>query len=159
MQQTTTTTWIDNKIYLCKLWPKYKPTPEEGDLLNERWGSLKQDILRECIKQHRLERDSRPDLSAIHKAYCKITATAHTAGVASTEIEDTRAQVCVPPSASELADWDTWAAKILETVTDEEIEAVRETMTYVPTTSRVLAVAVEHVRLQGRRVPRRGVRG
>ncbi len=156
MQQPTT--WSDNKIYLCKLWPKYKPTPEEGNLLNERWGSLKQDILRECIKQHRFERDSRPDLSAIHKAYCKITATAHTAGVASTEIEDTRAQVCVPPSASELADWDTWAAKILETVTDEEIEAVRETMTYVPTTSRVLAVAVEHVRLQGGRLARRRAR-
>ena len=152
MKTTTSTTWIDNKIYLCKLWPKYKPTPEEGDLLNERWGSLKQDILRECIKQHRLERDSKPDLSAIHKAYCKITATAHTAGVASTEIEDTRAQTCIPPSASELAEWEAWAAKTLANVTDAEIEAVREMMTYIPTTARVLAVAVDYVRSQGRRV-------
>ena len=72
--------------------------------------------------------------------------------MASTEIEDTRAQTCIPPSASELAEWEAWAAKTLANVTDAEIEAVRDMMTYVPTTARVLAVAVDYVRSQGRRV-------
>lgn len=158
--QTDTPSWVQNKMLMCDLWPKWKPTPAEGALLNERWGSLKQDKLRECIKNNRMSRNQIPDLTAIHTEYCKVSGQEYTQIAGHSEADTTRrsASALQGPTSQELADWDTWAAKILETVTDEEIEAVRETMTYVPTTSRVLAVAVEHVRLQGGRLARRGAR-
>jgi hypothetical protein len=158
--QTDTPSWGQNKMLMCDLWPKWKPTPAEGALLNERWGSLKQDKLRECIKNNRMSRNQIPDLTAIHTEYCKVSGQEYTQIAGHSEVDTTRrsASALQGPTSQELADWDTWAAKILETVTDEEIEAVRETMTYVPTTSRVLAVAVEHVRLQGGRLARRGAR-
>ena len=52
-----TITWNDNKILMAKLWPKWKPSPEEASILNRTWGSLHQNKLRDCIEQHRLKRE------------------------------------------------------------------------------------------------------
>jgi hypothetical protein len=148
MQTTTSTTWIDNKIYLCKLWPKYKPTPEEGELLNERWGSLKQDILRECIKQHRLERNHVPDLTAIHKAYCKMTQQHGATNDGQVAVQRTQREFasCVPPTDRELQEWDEWAEVVLATATAQEIDRAKARLGVSVNTRRVLAVAVDYCR-------------
>lgn len=58
-----TITWNDNKILMGKLWPRWAPSPEEASILNRKWGSLHQDKLRDCIEQHKLVRNSKPDIS------------------------------------------------------------------------------------------------
>ena len=154
--QTDTPSWGQNKMLMCDLWPKWKPTPAEAGLLNERWGSLKQDKLRECIKNNRMSRNQIPDLTAIHTEYCKVTGQQYAQIAGHSEVDTTRqsASALQGPSSQEIAEWEAWAAKTLANVTDAEIEAVRDMMTYVPTTARVLAVAVDYVRSQGRRVAR-----
>jgi hypothetical protein len=142
-----TITWNDNKILMGKLWPRWQPSPEEASILNRKWGSLHQDKLRDCIEQHKLVRSSRPDIAAIHKAYCAITpAAAEIAG--RSEVETTRrdATALQGPSPADYADWDAWAKGVLSTATRQEIEAAQERLGISPDTHRVLAVAIEYCR-------------
>jgi hypothetical protein len=113
--------------------------------LNEKWGQLHQDKLHSCIRQHRLVRDSKPDISAIHKAYCALIPQNL---VGEREVEQTRndLQRCTPISPEEFAAWDVWAEAMLKNVTTEELEQVRDFIGHVPESRRILAVAVEHVR-------------
>jgi replication initiation and membrane attachment protein DnaB len=113
--------------------------------LNEKWGQLHQDKLQSCIRQHRLVRDSKPDISAIHKAYCALIPQNL---VGEREVEQTRndLQRCTPISPEEFAEWDVWAEAMLKNVSDAELEQVREFIGHVPESRRILAVAVEHVR-------------
>ena len=150
LARMTNITWMDNRKLMEEMWPKWKLEPVLSSLLNEKWGSLHQDKLQSCIRQHRLVRDFKPEIATIHKAYCALIPQNL---IGEREVEQTRddLQRCTPPSERELQEWDDWAAVILANVTDDEIEAVREQMTYVPTTNRVLAVAVEHVRLNAKR--------
>ena len=142
-----TITWIDNKKLMAELWPAWKPSQAEAGLMNRRWGELHQDKLRDCIEQHRLERDGKPDLSTIHKAYCKIKGDPITSMEGASDVSRTRRELsaCVPPSDQELAEWDAWANEVLATATPAEIDAVRQRMP-VGETRRVLAIAVDYCR-------------
>ena len=141
-----TITWNDNKILMGKLWPRWQPSPEEASILNRKWGSLHQDKLRECIRQHRLERDTKPDVAAIHKAYCAIVPQADV--LARGEVVQTRrdATSLQGPTAQDYADWDAWAKGVLSTATRQEIEAAQERLGISPDTHRVLAVAIDYCR-------------
>lgn len=142
-----TITWIDNKKLMAELWPAWKPSQAEASLLNRRWGELHQDKLRDCIEQHRLERDSKPDISAIHKAYCKIKGDPIASVEGVNDVARTRRELstCAPLSDDELSAWDAWAEEVLATATPAEIDAVRERMP-VGETRRVLAIAVDYCR-------------
>lgn len=144
----TTHNWADNKRHMMSLWPRWKPTPEESTLLNNRWGELRQDVLRTCIDNNRLRRSKTPDIAAIHQEYCRVTGagTKPVTGLPS-DVERTRRELstCVPPSDDELAAWDAWAEEVLATATPAEIDAVRERMP-VGETRRVLAIAVDYCR-------------
>jgi hypothetical protein len=146
--QTDPMNWGDNKILMCDLWPKWKPTPAEAALLNERWGQLKQDKLRECIKNNRMSRNQIPDLTSIHAEYCKITGQESAQIVAHSEVETTRrnASEVQGPTPQEYADWDAWAKGILATATRQEIESAQERLGISPDTHRVLAVAIDYCR-------------
>jgi hypothetical protein len=113
--------------------------------LNEKWGQLHQDKLQSCIRQHRLVRDSKPDISAIHKAYCALIPQNL---VGEREVEQTRNDLerCTPISAKEFAEWDVWAEAMLKNVTNEELKRVNDFIGHVPESRRILAVAIEHVR-------------
>jgi hypothetical protein len=115
-------------------------------LLNERWGSLHQDKLRDCIRQHRLERDIKPDVAAIHKAYCAIVPQSDV--IARGEVHHTRreADALCGPTPQEYADWDAWAKGILATATRQEIESAQDRLGISPDTHRVLAVAIDYCR-------------
>ena len=146
--QTDPMNWGDNKILMCDLWPKWKPTPAEAALLNERWGQLKQDKLRECIKNNRMSRNQIPDLTSIHAEYCKITGQESAQIVAHSEVETTRrnASEVQGPTPQEYAEWDAWAAEVLKTATQAEIDAARERVGVGVHSDRVLAVLVDYCR-------------
>ena len=141
-----TITWMDNRTLMGELWPKWTLEPELSRLLNERWGSLHQDKLRDCIRQHRLERDTKPDIAAIHKAYCAIMPQADV--VARSDVQHTRrnANAVQGPTPAEIEEWDAWAAEVLKTATQAEIDAARERVGVGVLSDRVLAVAVDYCR-------------
>ena len=141
-----TITWMDNRTLMGELWPKWTLEPELSRLLNERWGSLHQDKLRDCIRQHRLERDTKPDIAAIHKAYCAIMPQADV--VARSDVQHTRknASAVQGPNPQEYAEWDAWAAEVLKTATQAEIDAARERVGVGVHSDRVLAVLVDYCR-------------
>lgn len=142
-----TITWNDNKILMGKLWPRWAPSPEEASILNRKWGSLHQDKLRDCIEQHKLVRNSKPDISAIHKAYCAITpAAAEIAGRSQVDITRRNANAVQGPTPQEYAEWDAWAAEVLKTATQAEIDAARERVGVGVHSDRVLAVLVDYCR-------------
>jgi hypothetical protein len=142
-----TITWNENKILMGKLWPRWAPSPEEASILNRKWGSLHQDKLRDCIEQHKLVRNSKPDISAIHKAYCAITpAAAEIAGRSQVDITRRNASAVQGPTPQEYAEWDAWAAEVLKTATQAEIDAARERIGVGVLSDRVLAVAVDYCR-------------
>lgn len=142
-----TITWNDNKILMGKLWPRWAPSPEEASILNRKWGSLHQDKLRDCIEQHKLVRNSKPDISAIHKAYCAITpAAAEIAGRSEVDITRRNANAVQGPTPQEYAEWDAWAADVLATATQAEIDAARERVGVGVHSDRVLAVLVDYCR-------------
>jgi len=149
----TAATWGENKKLLCSLWPKWKPDADLGSILNEKWGLLKQDVLRDCIRQHRMTRDAKPDISAIHKAYCDITSPKDLGGHVNPDIARTRedAERCQPITAEEYAEWDAWAEEVLRDVTNEERAAVPAYLGFVPASRRILAVAVDYLRRNPRR--------
>ena len=99
----TTITWMDNRKLMDELWPKWRLEPVLSSILNEKWGSLHQDKLQSCIRQHRLVRDSKPDISAIHKAYCALIPQNL---VGEREVEQTRNDLerCTPISAEDTAE-------------------------------------------------------
>lgn len=142
-----TITWNENKILMGKLWPRWAPSPEEASILNRKWGSLHQDKLRDCIEQHKLVRNSKPDISAIHKAYCAITpAAAEIAGRSQVDITRRNANAVQGPTPQEYAEWDAWAADVLKTATQAEIDAARERVGVGVHSDRVLAVLVDYCR-------------
>lgn len=142
-----TITWNDNKILMGKLWPRWAPSPEEASILNRKWGSLHQNKLRDCIEQHKLVRNSKPDISAIHKAYCAITpAAAEIAGRSQVDITRRNASAVQGPTPQEYAEWDAWAAEVLKTATQAEINAARERVGVGVHSDRVLAVLVDYCR-------------
>jgi len=142
-----TITWNDNKILMGKLWLRWAPSPEEASILNRKWGSLHQDKLRDCIEQHKLVRNSKPDISAIHKAYCAITpAAAEIAGRSEVDITRRNASAVQGPTPQEYAEWDAWAVKVLSTATSAEIDAARERIGVGVQSDRVLAVLVDYCR-------------
>ena len=142
-----TITWNDNKILMGKLWPRWAPSLEEASILNRKWGLLHQDKLRDCIEQHKLVRNSKPDISAIHKAYCAITpAAAEIAGRSEVDITRKNASAVQGPTPQEYAEWDAWAVKVLSTATQAEIDAARERIGVGVQSDRVLAVLVDYCR-------------
>ena len=142
-----TITWNENKILMGKLWPRWAPSPEEASILNRKWGSLHQDKLRDCIEQHKLVRNSKPDISAIHKAYCAITpAAAEIAGRSQVDITRRNANAVQGPTPQEYAEWDAWAIEVLKTATQAEIDAARERVGVGVHSDRVLAVLVDYCR-------------
>ena len=115
--------------------------------MNRKWGSLHQDKLRDCIEQHKLVRNSKPDISAIHKAYCAITpAAAEIAGRSQVDITRRNASAVQGPTPQEYAEWDAWAAEVLKTATQAEIDAARERVGVGVHSDRVLAVLVDYCR-------------
>ena len=142
-----TITWMDNRTLMGELWPKWTLEPELSRLLNERWGSLHQDKLRDCIRQHRLERDTKPDIASIHKAYCAIVPQAADV-VARGEVHHTRkeASALQGPTLAQLDAWDAWAVEVLKTATQAEIDAARERIGVGVQSDRVLAVLVDYCR-------------
>ena len=139
-------TWNDNKRLMASLWGKWKPTPEEGALLNERWSQLHQDKLRECIKQHRMDRNHVPDLTAIHKAYCKVTQQPTSEGAVAVQRTKREFAECSMPTDRELQEWDAWADDVLCNATPQEIDAAKARLGISVNTRRVLAVAVDYCR-------------
>lgn len=141
---------MDNRKLMEEMWPKWKLEPVLSSLLNEKWGSLHQDKLQSCIRQHRLVRDFKPEIATIHKAYCALIPQNL---VGEREVEQTRddLQRCTPPSERELQEWDDWAETMLNDVTVRELEQVSDFIGHIPESRRILAVAVEHVRLNTKR--------
>lgn len=135
-------TWQANRAYMGELWPRWRLEPALSRLLDERWGSLHQDKLRECIRQHRMERDSTPDVSAIHAAYCKVTGHGEPGRTAVKEtkryLDDVRG-----PSEAETAAWEREAKAILANASREEIKAAKARFGIEPTSDRVLSLMVE----------------
>lgn len=138
-------TWQDNRALMGELWPKWRLEPSLSRLIDRKWGQLHQDKLRDCIEQHRLERDSSPDISAIHKQYCKITGGQWNED-AQREVSRTRAEFVQGPSQQELAEWDEDAKRILATATPQEIAAAKERLGMHPKQPRIVALMVEWCR-------------
>lgn len=145
---TDQSNWIDNKKLMLALWPKWKPTPEQANLLNERWGQLQQDKLRECIRNNAMASTRVPNIAAIHREYCRVSGQDKTHDVGQAEVSRTRTalQDCQPIPAEEYADWERWAEGVLSTATPDELAAVPERLGINPNTRRVLAVAVNWCR-------------
>lgn len=141
-------TWNDNKKMMAALWPRWKPTPEQGALINERWGSLHQDKLRDCIREDAMRSRTRPNIPAIHNAYCRVTGAERVQDNAATEVQRTREAIksCQPQTPEELAEWEAWAEAVLATATPDELKRVPERLGINPQTKRVLAIAVDWVR-------------
>lgn len=138
-------TWNDNRALMAELWPKWKMEPALLRLIDKKWGQLHQDKLRDCIEQHRLERDATPDISAIHKAYCKITG-GQWDEQNQREIKRTRAEIVEGPSLQEIAEWESDAKAILATATPQEIAAAKERMGMNVRQPRIVALMVEWCR-------------
>lgn len=139
--------FIETKRLMQRLWPKWKADDELGKILNERWGQLHQDKLREAMRQHRLVRNVTPDITAIHKAYCKITGTAENGYDGRQDAVRTRTEVVTGPTAQEYAEWDEWAAGIMASATPQEIAEAKAR--YGFTTDRVVAIAIDNIRRNG----------
>ena len=143
--------FLETKRLMHSLWPKWKADEEVGRLLNERWAHLHQDKLRECIRNHRFVREVKPDITAIHAAYCKVTGESAASTEAAAEIARTRREsfAVAGPSPAELEDWGRWAEDILATASEQEIVAARERTGITGANRRILAVAVDHCRRNG----------
>lgn len=143
-----TVTFQDNMALLEELWPRFRMEPSLRSIIVEKWGSLHQDKLRECIRQHRLERDTKPDIAAIHKGYCRVTGIDSGSDVAQREIARTRkqAQECAGPTEAELEAWDYWAESVIATATDHELRTITERFNLVPTSRRYLATMIDYAR-------------
>lgn len=139
----TTPTFLENMALVAELWPKFQMDKALRDIVYEKWQALHQDKLRDCIRQHRLERDSRPDIAAIHKRYCAITGQDRTTPVMDARRTRREANAIAGPSPAELEAWDHWAEDILATATPEEIATVRERVSLTLSAPRILAVAVD----------------
>jgi hypothetical protein len=143
-----THTFNDNMALIEELWPKYRMEPSLRSIIVEKWGSLHQDKLRECIRQHRLERDTKPDVAAIHKAYCRITGVDTGSDVSQREIARTRRQAeeTQGPTEAEIQAWDYWAEAIINSATNSELKEIRERFNLEPTHRRYLACMVDYIR-------------
>lgn len=128
-----------------ELWPKWTLEPNLSSLLDEKWGDLDQDRLATIIRNHRLQRDFRPDISAVNAAYRSMTGhgTVGHRGVEATQKMMAQNQ---RPDADEIGDWENWARDILDSATDAEIVEARTRLSITSTRPRVLAVAVEYCR-------------
>lgn len=140
--------FIETKRLMQRLWPKWKADEELGRLLNERWGQLHQDKLRDAVRQHRLVRNVTPDITAIHKEYCKISgedAGTHERNHEIRRTQRAREEWAGPSPAEREAD-EQWAREILSTATASEIREVRESVGLNLKNDLWLAVAIDRMR-------------
>jgi hypothetical protein len=140
--------FIETKRLMQRLWPKWKADEELGRLLNERWGQLHQDKLRDAVRQHRLVRNVTPDITAIHKEYCKISgedAGTHERNHEIRRTQRAREEWAGPSPAEREAD-EQWAKEILATATASEIRQVRESVGLNLKNDLWLAVAIDRMR-------------
>lgn len=142
----TTPTFLENMALVAELWPKFQMDKALRDIVYEKWQALHQDKLRDCIRQHRLERDSKPDIAAIHKKYCAITGQDRPTNIPDASRTRRQAERCVGPSPEELEEWEAWAEELLATASDAEIREVHERLGLTFTARRFLAIAVEYCR-------------
>lgn len=140
------TGFMDNMALMEALWPKFTMDKAVRDIVYEKWQHLHQDKLRECIRQHRLERDSKPDIAAIHKKYCAITGQDRPTNIPDASRTRRQADRCVGPTPEELEEWEAWAEELLATASDAEIREVHERLGLTFTARRFLAIAVEYCR-------------
>jgi hypothetical protein len=137
--------FLETKRLMQRLWPKWKADEELGRLLNERWGQLRQDKLRDAVRQHRLVRNVTPDITAIHKEYCKISG--EDAGTHERNHELRRTQCAreewAGPSPAEREADERWARDMLATATEAEIREVRESVGLQLKNELWLAVAID----------------
>jgi len=140
-------TWNDNKRLLVELWPKWKPSDAEARILNQRWGSLHQDILREIIEGHRLVRQAVPDLTRIHSEYCD--RTTHLRPAIGRPPEARFVSVAGPSQAEE-EEFRRWAEEIVSTATDEEVKRARRRFNMALDTTKALACAIDYCRAHPR---------
>ena len=140
--------FIETKRLMQRLWPKWKADEELGRLLNERWGQLHQDKLRDAVRQHRFVRNVTPDITAIHKEYCKISgedAGTHERNHEIRRTQRAREEWAGPSPAEREAD-EQWAREILATATASEIRQVRESVGLNLKNDLWLAVAIDRMR-------------
>lgn len=142
----TTPTFLENMALVAELWPKFQMDKALRDIVYEKWQALHQDKLRDCIRQHRLERDSKPDIAAIHKRYCAITGQDRPTNIPDASRTRRQADRCVGPTPEELEEWEAWAEELLATASDAEIREVHERLGLTFTARRFLAIAVEYCR-------------
>lgn len=142
----TTPTFLENMALVAELWPKFQMDKALRDIVYEKWQALHQDKLRDCIRQHRLERDSKPDIAAIHKKYCAITGQDRPTNIPDALRTRRQADRCVGPTPEELEEWEAWAEELLATASDAEIREVHERLGLTFTARRFLAIAVEYCR-------------
>ena len=142
----TTPTFLENMALVAELWPKFQMDKALRDIVYEKWQALHQDKLRDCIRQHRLERDSKPDIAAIHKKYCAITGQDRPTNIPDASRTRRQAERCVGPTPEELEEWEAWAEELLATASDAEIREVHERLGLTFTARRFLAIAVEYCR-------------
>lgn len=138
--------WADNQKLMATLWPKWRLEPALASVIHEKWSQLHQDKLRDCIRQHRLERDLKPDIAAIHKKYCAITGQDRPTNIPDASRTRRQADRCVGPTPEELEEWEAWAEELLATASDAEIREVHERLGLTFTARRFLAIAVEYCR-------------
>ena len=142
----TTPTFLENMALVAELWPKFQMDKALRDIVYEKWQALHQDKLRDCIRQHRLERDSKPDIAAIHKQYCAITGQDRPTNIPDASRTRRQADRCMGPTPEELEEWEAWAEELLATASDAEIREVHERLGLTFTARRFLAIAVEYCR-------------
>ena len=142
----TTPTFLENMALVAELWPKFQMDKALRDIVYEKWQALHQDKLRDCIRQHRLERDSKPDIAAIHKRYCAITGQDRPTNIPDASRTRRQADRCMGPTPEELEEWEAWAEELLATASDAEIREVHERLGLTFTARRFLAIAVEYCR-------------
>ena len=142
----TTPTFLENMALVAELWPKFQMDKALRDIVYEKWQALHQDKLLDCIRQHRLERDSKPDIAAIHKRYCAITGQDRPTNIPDASRTRRQAARCMGPTPEELEEWEAWAEELLATASDAEIREVHERLGLTFTARRFLAIAVEYCR-------------
>ena len=138
-------TWADNKRHMAELWPRWKPTDAEANLVNSRWCNLHQDKLRACIDNNRLKRSRVPDIAAIHQEYCKVTGHGNPG---QHQVERTRQYIqdIQGPTEAELEAWDHWAEHVMSTATQAEIDACSDRLGVNPEHPRLIATMVDYCR-------------
>ena len=137
---------MDNMALMESLWPKFTMEKEVRDIVYEKWQHFHQDKLRDCIRQHRLERDSKPDIAAIHRRYCAITGQDRPTNIPDASRTRRQADRCVGPTPEEFEEWEAWAEELLATASDAEIREVHERLGLTFTARRFLAIAVDYCR-------------